>query len=108
MMKIASKLQCLPKLNPRSPINTIRFNSQLFVSRLSFYTTEDEFHKMFTPFGEVTRARLVMDSQTGRTKGFGFVTYENESEAQNAVKALNGRIVQGRLIFVEFSKEMKE
>ncbi|KAK9699668.1 hypothetical protein RND81_08G188100 [Saponaria officinalis] len=107
MMKIAANLQCLAKLNLRLSTN-IRFNSQLFVSRLSFYTTDDEFRQLFTPFGAVKCAKLIMDSQTGRPKGFGFVTFENEAEAQNALKALNGRIVQGRIIFVEFANETKD
>ncbi|GMN24308.1 hypothetical protein TIFTF001_000522 [Ficus carica] len=51
--------------------------------------------------------RLVLDSKTQRPKGFGFVTYESEVEAQKALKAMNGRIVDGRLIFVEISKTEK-
>lgn len=60
--------------------------------------------KLFSPFGSVTQARLVMDEKTQRPKGFGFVTYESEVEAHKALKAMNGRIVNGRLIFVEMAK----
>ncbi|XP_074358105.1 organelle RRM domain-containing protein 6, chloroplastic [Apium graveolens] len=81
-----------------------RLSSQLFISRLSFYTTNQELKKLFSPFGSVTAARLVMDERTQRPKGFGFVTFETEVEAQNALKAMNGRIVDGRLIFVEMAK----
>ncbi|XP_050276237.1 organelle RRM domain-containing protein 6, chloroplastic-like [Quercus robur] len=52
-------------------------------------------------------ARLVKDPRTQRPKGFGFVTYESEVEAQKALKAMNGRIVDGRLIFVEVAKTEK-
>lgn len=60
---------------------------------------------MFSPFGHVKEARLVMDPIAGRPKGFGFVTFETEEEAHNAVNALNCRIVQGKLIFVEFAND---
>ncbi|XP_062172751.1 organelle RRM domain-containing protein 6, chloroplastic-like [Alnus glutinosa] len=81
-----------------------RFNSQLFVSRISFYTTNEQLKRLFSPFGVVTEARLVKDPRTERPKGFGFVTYESEAEAQKALKAMNGRIIDGRLIFVEIAK----
>ncbi|KAA8543951.1 hypothetical protein F0562_021872 [Nyssa sinensis] len=79
----------------------IRLGSELFVSRLSFYTTTEELKRWFSRFGVVTEARLIKDRRTQRPKGFGFVTFESEVEAQNALKAMNGRIVGGRLIFVE-------
>ncbi|CAN6471321.1 unnamed protein product [Victoria cruziana] len=80
------------------------FSTQLFVSRLSFYTTEKKLVELFSPFGVLTDAKLVMDNSTQRPKGFGFVSYESEEDALKAVKALNNRIIDGRLIFVEFAK----
>ncbi|XP_075520329.1 small RNA-binding protein 11, chloroplastic-like [Primulina tabacum] len=76
--------------------------SELFVSRLSFYTTTEELKRLFSPFGVVKQARLIEDPRTRRHKGFGFVKFGSEIEAQNALKAMNGRIVGGQLIFVEF------
>ncbi|PON38664.1 Splicing factor-like protein [Trema orientale] len=84
-----------------------RLGLQLFVSRLSAYTTNEHLKKLFSRFGEVTEARLIMDPKTRRPKGFGFVTYESEVEAQKALKAMNGRIVDGRLIFVEVAQTRK-
>uniref|UniRef100_A0ACD5TZ87 Uncharacterized protein n=1 Tax=Avena sativa TaxID=4498 RepID=A0ACD5TZ87_AVESA len=81
------------------------FSTEIFVSRLSFYTTEEELESIFSPFGAVKEARLVRDNQTGRPKGFGFVKYSSEAEAQKAVKAMDGRIIRGRLIFAEIAKE---
>ncbi|XP_059626641.1 organelle RRM domain-containing protein 6, chloroplastic-like [Cornus florida] len=81
-----------------------RLGSQLFVSRLSFFTTNDELKRLFSPFGVVKEARLVKDPRTQRPKGFGFVTFESEVEAHKALKSMNGRIVDGRLIFVEVAK----
>ncbi|PIA53018.1 hypothetical protein AQUCO_01000705v1 [Aquilegia coerulea] len=80
------------------------FTTQLFVSRLSFYTTDNELNNLFSPFGEVTEARLVKDHKTQRPKGFAFVTYKSEEQAQKAIKAMDGRIVGGRLIGVEIAK----
>ncbi|XP_057516534.1 glycine-rich RNA-binding protein 4, mitochondrial-like [Amaranthus tricolor] len=105
MMRLATRFRSLTLLKPQCL--TVRYSSELFVYRLSFYTKRDEFKKMFSPFGKVKEARLIMDKRTGRTKGFGFVTFETEVEAQNAIKALNGKIVQGRLIFVESSTNPK-
>ncbi|TXG71905.1 hypothetical protein EZV62_000484 [Acer yangbiense] len=78
-----------------------RLASQLFVSRLSSYTTNQELKMLFSPFGLVTQASLVKDPKTQRPKGFGFVSFRLEEEAQKALEAMNGRIVRGRLIFVE-------
>ncbi|XP_057488366.1 uncharacterized protein LOC130774364 isoform X1 [Actinidia eriantha] len=72
-----------------------RLPTQLFVSRLSFYTTNEELKRLFSPFGVVTEARLVKDPRTQRPKGFGFVTYESEVEAQSALKAMDGRLTEG-------------
>lgn len=80
------------------------FSTEIFVSRLSFYTTEEEFKDIFSPFGTVEEARLMRDHQTGRMKGFGFVKYSSQAEAEKAVKAMDGRILRGRLIFVEMAK----
>ncbi|XP_010260084.1 PREDICTED: cold-inducible RNA-binding protein-like [Nelumbo nucifera] len=85
-------------------VSSRKFSSQLFVSRLSSYTTDKELKKLFSSFGIVKEARLVKDPRTQRPKGFGFVTYESENEAQKALKAMNGRMVDGRLIFVEVAK----
>ncbi|KAG0545754.1 hypothetical protein BDA96_02G389400 [Sorghum bicolor] len=83
------------------------FSTEIFVSRLSFYTTEEEFKDVFSSFGTVEEARLMRDQQTGRIKGFGFVKYSSQAEAEKAVKAMDGRILRGRLIFVEMAKEQK-
>ncbi|CAN4121053.1 unnamed protein product [Withania somnifera] len=64
---------------------------QLFVSRLSFYTTNQQLKKLFSPFGTVTQV-------------FGFVTFESEPDAQNALNSVNGWIVDGSLILVEVAE----
>ncbi|KQK22305.1 hypothetical protein BRADI_1g66375v3, partial [Brachypodium distachyon] len=69
-----------------------------FFVGLSFYTTKVELKDVFSPFGVIEEARLVRDNQTGRPKGFGFVKYSSEVEAQKAVKAMDGREVVLKLI----------
>ncbi|XP_052148066.1 glycine-rich RNA-binding protein 4, mitochondrial-like [Oryza glaberrima] len=81
------------------------FSTEIFVSRLSFYTTEEELKIVFSPFGAVEEARLVRDNHTGRPKGFGFVKYSSQADGEKAVKEMDGRIIRGRLIFVEIAKE---
>ncbi|XP_057451580.1 organelle RRM domain-containing protein 6, chloroplastic-like [Lotus japonicus] len=78
--------------------------TRLFISRLSFFTSKEQLKTLFSPFGAVTEATLVLDPKTKRPKGFGFVSYESEIEAEKAIKGMNGRIIQGRLIFVEPAK----
>ncbi|XP_021820356.1 small RNA-binding protein 11, chloroplastic [Prunus avium] len=85
-----------------------RLSSQLFVNRLSSFTNNEQLTRLFSPFGDVTEARIVVDRITQRPKGFGFVTYKSDVEAQKALKAMNGRIVDGRLIFVEVAQNQKQ
>lgn len=53
-------------------------------------------------------ARLIRDSETQRPKGFGFITFDSEDDARKALKSLDGKIVDGRLIFVEVAKNAEE
>ncbi|CAA7036781.1 unnamed protein product [Microthlaspi erraticum] len=85
-----------------------RFATQLFVSRLSAYTTDRSLRQLFSPFGQIKDARLIRDPETQRPKGFGFVTYESEDDARKAIKSLDGKIVDGRLIFVEVAKNVED
>ncbi|GAB2279038.1 hypothetical protein Dimus_013700 [Dionaea muscipula] len=88
--------QTLRGLAPCNPLNcytrATRFVSQLIVTKLSFYTTDEDLVTLCSPFGVVKGARLIMDPKTRRHRGYGFVTFEKEIEAQKAVKALNGRV----------------
>ncbi|CAK7331616.1 unnamed protein product [Dovyalis caffra] len=70
-----------------------RLGFQLFVGRLSSYSTNHELKRLFSPFGVVTEARLVVDPRTQKPKGYGFVTFESETDAQKALKTMNGRNV---------------
>jgi RNA recognition motif-containing protein len=69
---------------------------KMYVGNLSFKTTEQQLSDLFSEFGAVTSASLVMDRETGRPRGFGFVEMANDAEANAAMTALNGKNVDGR------------
>ncbi|MFA4827202.1 MAG: RNA-binding protein [Candidatus Shapirobacteria bacterium] len=74
---------------------------KLFVGNLSFNMTDDQFKAVFTPFGNVVSANIVMDKFTGRSKGFGFVEFETDEVAAEAMKATDGTDQGGRNIAVK-------
>lgn len=75
-------------------------NNKLYVSNLSFTMRDAELQEVFTSFGSVLSAKVVMDRFSGRSKGFGFVEMQSPEEAQRAIAALNGIDVAGRQIRV--------
>ncbi|MDL1903482.1 RNA-binding protein [Synechococcales cyanobacterium CNB] len=77
---------------------------KLYVGNLSFSTTEDRLRELFEEHGQVASATLVMDRDTGRPRGFGFVEFNNDDEARAAINALNGKNVDGRDLTVNEAK----
>jgi cold-inducible RNA-binding protein len=73
---------------------------KLFVGGLPFSTTDDELKELFAAHGAVASATVVKDRDSGRSKGFGFVEFENDDEGKAAEKALNGSDLGGRSISV--------
>ena len=73
---------------------------KVFVGGLPFATTDEELNQLFAAHGKVASANVVRDRESGRSKGFGFVEFENEEEGKAAEKALNGTEVGGRTISV--------
>lgn len=73
---------------------------KVFVGGLPFATTDDELRELFEAHGKVASANVVRDRESGRSKGFGFVEFENADEGKAAEKALNGSEVGGRTISV--------
>ena len=76
----------------------------IFVARLNYATTDDELRVAFEAFGEVESAKVIMDRETGRSRGFGFVEMPNEDEGNAAIEALNGSELDGREIAVKESE----
>jgi RNA recognition motif-containing protein len=75
-------------------------NSKLFVGNLSFNTTENDLQDAFAAHGTVLEANLMVDRESGRPRGFGFVTMSTPEEAQKAIDALNGTQLGDRNITV--------
>ncbi len=73
---------------------------KLYVGNLPFSVNEAELRSMFEPHGEVSSAQIVMDRETGRPRGFGFVEMTNDAEADAAINAMNGQQSGGRAIVV--------
>lgn len=77
---------------------------KLYVGNLSFNTSESQLRDLFAAHGEVRTASLVMDRDTGRPRGFGFVEMSDDTQAQAAIAALNGSNVDGRDLTVNEAK----
>ena len=76
----------------------------IYVGNLPYAITEDELREVFAEFGEVSRANVITDKFSGQSKGFGFVEMPNNSEADEAIKALNESSLKGRNIKVNQAK----
>src|SRR5262245_7580509 len=81
---------------------------KLYVGNLGYGVTDSDLSKMFEAHGTVESAQVIMDRDTGRSKGFGFVEMKTEQEAQAAIAALNGADVQGRPLTVNEAKPKTE
>lgn len=79
-------------------------STKLFVGSLPWAVTDDTLKTTFENHGKVVSAKVITDRQTGRSRGFGFVEMENESEANSAISALNGTELSGRSIIVSEAK----
>lgn len=72
----------------------------IYVGNLAYGVSDDELREAFAAYGEVARAKVIMDRDTGRSKGFGFVEMPNDSEAQAAIDGLNEQPINGRNVRV--------
>ena len=72
----------------------------IYVGNLSYDATDETIKKVFESFGEVTSARVIKDKYTGQSRGFGFVKMSIQSQAQTAIKSLNGKELLGKQISV--------
>jgi RNA recognition motif-containing protein len=81
---------------------------KLYVGGLPYSVTDSELQRMFEPHGTVRSAQVIMDRDTGRSKGFGFVEMPNDQEAQAAIAALNGQMVGGRSLTVNEARPRED
>jgi len=80
----------------------------IYVSNLSFNTSDVELNELFAKFGTVSSAKVIMDRESGRSRGFGFVEMPNDDEAKEAMSSLNNKEVEGRAMSVSIAKEREE
>jgi RNA recognition motif-containing protein len=80
---------------------------KLFVGSLSWDTNDDGLHEAFSQFGEITEAKVICDRDSGRSRGFGFVTFTEEEAAEKALSAMNGFELDGRPIRVDFAQDRR-
>lgn len=78
--------------------------SKIYVGNLSYQTSSDDLHEVFGRYGEVTELKLIMDRDTGRSKGFAFITFGSVDAANSALE-LDGTQLDGRQIKVSLAKE---
>ncbi|XP_024518389.1 glycine-rich RNA-binding protein 4, mitochondrial [Selaginella moellendorffii] len=81
------------------------FSSKLFIGGLAWGTEERGLRDAFSPFGEIIEVRVIQDRETGRSRGFGFVSYITDQEAQKAMEAMDGRVLDGRTIRVNYATQ---
>ncbi len=81
---------------------------KLYVGNLSYETTDSDLNALFAPHGTVHSAQVIMDRDTGRSKGFGFVEMATSEQAQAAIAAVNGQQVNGRSLTVNEARPREE
>lgn len=82
--------------------------TKLYVGNLSYDTTEDQIRTLFSQAGDIAEIAFIMDRDTGRPKGFGFVTMQTEEGAQEAIKRFNGQSVDNRALTVNEARPREE
>lgn len=80
----------------------------IFVARLNYKTTSDELYELFTAFGDVKKAKIIIDAHTGISKGYGFVLMSDEKEALYAIEQLHNSTFNKRKIIVKIAQEMNK
>jgi RNA recognition motif-containing protein len=80
----------------------------IYVGNLSYGMSEDELRDAFGAFGEVSSVKILMDRETGRSRGFGFVEMPNQSEAEAAIAQLNGKDLGGRALRINEARPREQ
>lgn len=80
----------------------------IYVGNLSYKMTDEDLGKLFSTYGAVSESKIVIDRETGRSKGFGFVEMPNQAEGDEAIKQLDGKEIEGRSIKVNVAKPKED
>ena len=82
--------------------------NKLYVGNLAYSVRDESLQSAFSQFGTVTSAKVMMDRETGRSKGFGFVEMGNDAEAQAAINGMNGQPLEGRPVVVNEARPRED
>ena len=82
--------------------------TKLYVGNLPYKINDQSLAELFSKYGNVLSATVIVDKMSGRSKGFGFVELEDDKQAQNAIKELNGLDMEGRKLNVSVARPMEE
>lgn len=82
--------------------------NKLYVGNLAYSVRDDSLHQAFSQYGTVTSAKVMMDRDTGRSKGFGFVEMGSDAEAQAAINGMNGQALEGRAVVVNEARPRED
>lgn len=82
-------------------------SSKLYVGNLTYSVRDDDLYQQFSSFGQVQSAKVMMERDTGRSKGFGFVEMSNSQEAEAAIQGLHGKNMGGRDLTVNIARPME-
>ncbi|THU46571.1 hypothetical protein C4D60_Mb09t06340 [Musa balbisiana] len=106
-MALASKLGNLLKqaVNPSLLLLFFVLDLAMALARLSYGTDDQSLRESFTSFGEVVEARVIVDRDTGRSRGFGFVTFTSGEEASAAISGMDGKDLHGRMVRVNYATD---
>ena len=80
----------------------------IYVSNISFHTSEDDLKNLFSKFGAVTSAKIIMDRETNESRGFGFIEMQSAEEGNKAIEGLNGKEIEGRALSVSVARERED
>lgn len=82
--------------------------TKLYVGNLPYSTTDQALGDMFSAYGNVLSAKIIVDKMSGRSKGFGFVELEDDNLAQTAITEMNGKMIENRALVVSVARPMEE
>ena len=82
--------------------------NKLYVGNLAYSVRDEDLNEAFGAFGAVNSAKVMMDRETGRSKGFGFVEMSSDADAQSAINGLNGQAISGRAVVVNEARPREE
>ncbi|KAL4578909.1 hypothetical protein LXL04_015041 [Taraxacum kok-saghyz] len=95
---------CAPSSQPEKTTTAFTSSTKLYVSGLSFRTSEEGLRNAFQSFGQLIDVNLVKDKIANRSRGFAFLRYATKEESEKAIEGMHGKFLDGRVIFVEYAK----